>query len=127
MNNVISILEAIASNATLKTTTADELQQILQAAISDPQVLMALQKENVYDLETALKTRTGLICGIMPAEEPQKQPDEQPQKQPDKEPEKQPAKEPKPTKKSDMKSSSNIKGQSKRPFNIKKPLMANVG
>lgn len=127
MNNVINILENIASNAALTTATPDELQQLLHTEISDTKVLAALQQQNVYELEIALKARTGLVCGIMPAEEPQKQPDEAPQKQPDEEPKKQPSEEPKPTKKSHENLVRNDKIPTEKQSNTNELILANVG
>ncbi|WNO60938.1 hypothetical protein [Rheinheimera sp. MMS21-TC3] len=119
MNNVINILENIANNAALTTATPDELQQLLHTEISDTKVLAALQQQNVYELEIALKARTGLVCGIMPAEEPQKQPDEEPKKQP--------SEEPKPTKKSHENSVRNDKIPTEEQSNTNEPILANVG
>lgn len=88
MNNVINILERIGSNAALKDATPEQLQELLHTEIADSAVLSALQQQNVYLLESALNARTGLICGVLPAEEPQKQPEQEPE--PAEEPEEKP-------------------------------------
>jgi hypothetical protein len=88
MHKVISILESIASNAALKHATPRQLQALLEAEVGDGEVLVALQQQNVYQLETVLNARTGLICGVLPAEEPLKEPEQEPE--PTKEPEEDP-------------------------------------
>ncbi|MGI5310292.1 hypothetical protein [Rheinheimera sp. WS51] len=78
MKNVVSLLEYVASNANLQNASEEQLQQLFLAQGSDSEILAALQQNKVHELETALDARTGLICGVMPAEEPQKQPDDEP-------------------------------------------------
>lgn len=78
MLNVINTLEHLASDAAFKYATPEQLQAFLQSEISDKRVVAALQQTNVDELERALQVRTGLICGIMPAEEPDEQPEQDP-------------------------------------------------
>lgn len=86
MNKVISFLEYIASNAMIKNLSSKQVEELINSEIKDSLVRTAIQQQNVFHLESALLTRTGLVCGILPAEEPQKQPEEEPQKQPEEEP-----------------------------------------
>ncbi|CAM3804570.1 hypothetical protein [Rheinheimera salexigens] len=88
MINVINILEHLASDAAFKYATPEQLQAFLQSEISDNRVIAALQHTNVDELERALQVRTGLICGIMPAEEPEEQPEQEPAEDTEQSPEK---------------------------------------
>lgn len=66
MDNVISILEQLGANAAL-TLPAAELQL-------DVALLQRLQLGDISAAEHYLGTRSGLICGIFPAKEPEPEP-----------------------------------------------------
>ncbi|MBZ9610728.1 hypothetical protein [Rheinheimera maricola] len=70
MNNVISMLEKIGSDASLSKSSAPQLGNTAVEQLLDLNLINSLQRSDIDAAERFLGTRSLLVCGIHPAEEP---------------------------------------------------------
>ncbi|MEN3159790.1 hypothetical protein ABC502_15530 [Alkalimonas sp. NCh-2] len=86
MSDVISFLDKIAVDPMLIPDRAGLLNAVGNTDFT-PEMKKALLDGDLEVLAIELKARQDLVCGIMPAEDPEKQPDEEPEQDPQPEPE----------------------------------------
>lgn len=78
MSDIINFLEKIANDPLL---TANQAALINAVAGTDfaPEVKVSLVGGDISSLALQLKARQDLVCGVIPAEEPDDQPSEEPE------------------------------------------------